>query len=451
MRKLNGPSSPQSEDLDAGLLSLRPRLIWQALKQERFGFVFLSLYLLFLYLKPWTAHPWLAYLHLERASIVIVIFGFFLNPQYKIERAALNWLIILFLIQCIVSSVLAYDASYSFSKLDIIVEYVVIYFLITGIVNSERRLFLFFLVYLLANFKMSEFGFFSWIHRGFSFAKWGITGAGWYRNSGELGMQMAMFFDFMLCFAIVLRTSWSKWTKRFVYFVATTAIACVLASSSRGAVVALAASLLFLVFLRDKKIKAIVGVAILSLVGYLFIPDRFIARFRTAGHDVTSDTRLDYWSKARIMMHHHPFFGVGYYNWIPYYSAHYFHDVIYWRPEMAHNTFLQLGAEQGYLGLALFTAMTVLSFIMNSQSARSAKHQGLDFLYSLALGLNVAGISMVVGSIFLTAYWLPSFWVQFAFTICLRNVVRRKSQATEPIRTKRQAPSSAYSYTRALR
>lgn len=445
MRKLNAPLPPQSDDLDAGLLSLRPRLIWQVFKQERFGFVFLSLYLLFLYLKPWTAHPWLAYLHLERVSIVVVIFGFFLNQEYKIERSALNWLMVLFLVQCIASAALAYDASYAFSRLDIIVEYVVIYFLITGIVNSERRLFLFFLVYLLANFKMSEFGFFSWVRRGFSFAKYGLTGAGWYRNSGELGMEMAMFFDFVLCFAIVFRNGLSKWTKRFVYFVATTAMACVLASSSRGAVVALAASLLFLVLLRDKKVKAVAGVTILSLIGYLFIPDRFIARFRTAGHDITSDARLDYWAKARILMHHHPFFGIGYYNWIPYY-AHHFHDAIHGRVEMAHNTFLQLGAEQGYVGLALFIIMTVLSFIMNSQSARIAKQQGFDFLYSLALGLNVAGISMVVGSIFLTAYWLPSFWIQFAFTVCLRNIVRGKIAATvvaarNPRESSRLAPT----------
>ena len=418
--------SPETGHLDAQLLALRPRVLWQAIRREHFGFGFLALYLIFLYLKPWEAHPWLAVIPLERLAILGVIVGFVLSAEYKVPRSSLNWMITLFFLQCIVSSALAYKPAYAFSEIDVIAEYFVIYFLVTGIVNSERRLFLFFLVYLLANFKMSEFGFFSWLRRGFHFASYGITGAGWYRNSGELGMEMAMFFDFVLCLTIVLRKYWSKWTRWLMYFVAFTAACCVIASSSRGAVLALAASMLFLVILRESKIKALAGTAALFLAGYLLIPDRFLLRFDTTGHDITSDTRLDYWAKCRLMMHQHPFFGVGYYNWIPYYRDHYFRPDIYWRVEMAHNTFLQLGAELGYVGLAIFMAMTITSFLINLRSAKLAKGSGLEFLYSLALGLNVAGVSMVVGSAFLTAYWLPTYWIQFALTVCLRNVVRRR-------------------------
>lgn len=427
----HGVQNPQDSELNAQLLSLRPSAVWQAFREERFGFIFLSLYLLLLYLKPWLAHPWLAVIPLERLTILAVIVGFFLNREYKVERSLLNGLLLVFFVQCIVSAAFAYNVSYAFANIDIIAEYVVIYFLIAGIVNSERRLYLFVLVYFLANFKMSEFGFFSWARRGFGFASWGITGAGWYRNSGELGMEMAMFFDFVLCFAIVLRKYWSKWTRRFVYFVALTAAACVIASSSRGAVVALTASLIFLILFRDKKAKALAGTALLFLIGYLSIPARFIERFNTAGHDITSDTRLDYWSKASLMMHQHPMLGVGYYNWIPYFHDHFFQPQLYWRVEMAHNTFLQLGAELGYIGLFLFVTMTAISFIINAKSARVARRHGFDFLYSFAVGMNVAGVSMLIASMFLTAYWLPTYWIQFALTICLRNVVRQKSEALQ--------------------
>lgn len=429
VRKHDNLPPPHNEGSDAQLLSLRPRALWHAFRQEHFGFAFLCLYLLSLYLKPWDAHHWLAVLHMERAAIVIVIIGFLLDRQYKIERSALNWLITLFLLQCLASAILAFNVSYAFSYMDIIAEYVVIYFLITGILNSEQRLFLFVLVYFLVNFKLSNFGFFSWLHRGFHFAKYGITGAGWYRNSGELGMEMAMFFDFVLCFALVLRKYWSKWTRRFIYFVALTAAACVIASSSRGAVIALAASLLFLFLMRKSRFKALAGTAALFLVGYLSIPDRFLARFDLIGTGPTSVTRLYYWGKATLMMNEHPMFGVGYYNWIPYFGAHYFDPQLMWRVEAAHNTFLQLGAELGYVGLLLFVAMIVLSFRMNFQSMRIAKNHGFDFLYSFALGMNVAGISLVVASTFLTAYWLPSYWIQFAFTVSLRNVVRHKVEA----------------------
>ncbi|WP_410969043.1 hypothetical protein, partial [Salmonella sp. SAL4444] len=78
-------------------------------------------------------------------------------------------------------------------------------------------LFLFLLFYFLANFKMSQFGFVSWASRGFGFASWGITGAGWFRNSGELGLEMSMFFAYTVCFIFFLREHWSRWVKVFFY------------------------------------------------------------------------------------------------------------------------------------------------------------------------------------------------------------------------------------------
>jgi putative inorganic carbon (hco3(-)) transporter len=451
LRKQDVQSAP-TEPPDAQLLSLRPGTVWQAFRQEHFGFAYLCLYLLLLYLKPWQAHRWLDIIPWERLTIVIVMIGFILGRQYKVPRNPLNWLLVLLLLHCIVSSALAYNPYYAFSKLDVIAVYVLVYFLVTGIVNSERRLLLFVLVYFLANFKMSEFGFLSWAHRGFHFASWGITGAGWYRNSGEDGMEMAMFFNYILCFAIVLRKYWSKWMKRFIYFVAMTAAGCVLASSSRGAVLALGAGLVYLILLSDKKAKSLIGTALLVVIAYLLIPDRFVHRFDTAGHDITSDTRLDYWAKARLMMNHHPFFGVGYYNWIPYYRDHYFHAQIYWRVEMAHNTFLQLGAEIGYIGLILFVALTVISFSMNIKSTRLAKSHGFDFLYSFGTGMNVAGVSMVVGSIFLTAFWLPSYWIYFAFSACLRNIILQRNAALQPVSASAINPGTpAVPYARAAR
>jgi len=77
--------------------------------------------------------------------------------------------------------------------------------------------------------------------------------------------------------------------------------------------------------------------------GVLRQPPQFLARFQTAGQDATSLSRIFYWSKAKEMMRTHPWFGVGYYNWIPYYKDHYFDPTLYWRVEEAHNTVLADG------------------------------------------------------------------------------------------------------------
>lgn len=411
------------------MLTLRPGPIWRAFRSEHFGFIAICVYLLFEYLKPEQSYPLFTILPFLRISLIAAIAGYFLDKQTKLVGSPFNWLLLLLLCHCILSAFAAYRSDYAFQKIDIIVIWVVIYFLITGIVNSERRLFLFLLVYFLANFKMSQFGFFSWVSRGFGFASWGISGAGWFRNSGELGLQMSMFFAYTVCFIYFLRSYWTGWVKWLMYFLPVSALACVIASSSRGAMIGSVAVLLYLSMFSKKRLQAWLASAMVLYVGYLMMPPEFLARFQNAGKDATSLSRMNYWAKAREMMEQHPFTGVGYYNWYPYYSDHYFDPTLYWRVEEAHNTYLQLGAELGYVGLGIFSVMVLLSFVINWRSAALCKGEGFEFLRSFALGMNAAGVGLVVGSVFLTAFFLPNYWIHFAFTACLSNIVRKKCQS----------------------
>jgi O-antigen ligase len=371
----------------------------------------------------------LAILPFLRISLIFAIAGYVVDKQTKLVNSPLNWLLLMLLFHCVVSAFNAYNSGYAFDKIDIITIWVVIYFLVTGIVNSERRLFLFLLVYFLANFKMSQFGFFSWVSRGFGFASWGITGAGWFRNSGELGLQMSMFFAYTICFVYFLRSYWTGWVKWLMYFLPLSAVSCVIASSSRGALIAVVAVLLYLSMFSKKRFRAWLGTAAVLFVGYLVMPAEFLARFQNAGKDPTSLSRMTYWEHAREMLNAHPFTGIGYYNWQPYYHDHYFDPTLYWRVEEAHNTFLQMGAELGYVGLILFVLMVLYSFVVNRRSARLCKEQGFQFLHCFAVGMNAAGVGMVVASLFLTAFFMPNYWMHFAFTVCLDNIVKKKMQA----------------------
>jgi hypothetical protein len=47
------------------------------------------------------------------------------------------------------------------------------------------------------------------------------------------------------------------------------------------------------------------------------------------------------------------------------------------------------------------------------------------------MGMNGAGIGLVFASMFLTAYFMPNYWIHFAFTAVLRNVIRKKIAAGE--------------------
>ena len=123
-------------------------------------FICICIYLFFEYTKPEQSYPGFDLLPFLRLSVLGALVGYFVDKQSKIGSSALNWLIVLFLLQCVVSAYYAYDPSYAFSHLNIVETWAVVFFLVSGIVNSERRLFLFLIVYLLCNPSgMSQFGF----------------------------------------------------------------------------------------------------------------------------------------------------------------------------------------------------------------------------------------------------------------------------------------------------
>jgi putative inorganic carbon (HCO3(-)) transporter len=423
-----GPSEDRA-NLTADHLALRPSVLWKSFRAEGAAFIAICIYLVLEYVKPEQAYPIFGILPFLRLSLIVAIIAAFTDPFARLRGGWLAALTVFFLLHCVVSASFAYDSSYSWDKFSIVGLWVLVFLLISAIVSTERRVFLFFVFFVIANFKMSQFGFFSWVKRGFGFASYGLTGSGWYHNSGEFGLQMSVFFAYLACLIRTLRDDWSKWTRRLMYFMALSAASCVIASNSRGAILSALAVILYLVLTSEKRFKAWFATAIFLCLGFFMMPDQFLARFHTAGQDATSLSRQFYWEKAKLMMHEHPWTGVGYYNWVPYFRDHYFDPSLYWRIEEAHNTYLQVGAELGYTGLILFSAMVIVSFIVNLRTARQARRHGFRFLYALSVGMNAACLGLVVGSMFLTAFFLPNYWIHFALTVCLATATRRKMEA----------------------
>lgn len=415
-------------DFSAGpdMLGLRIKVLWREFWTQHFSVICVSFYLFLEYVKPGEMYAVFDLLPFVKLSLLGAIGGFFVGKTNEYTRSPLNGLLLLYLFHCFVSGIYAYNSEFALSHINIIYTWVLIYFLITGIINTEKRLFLFVLVYFASNFKMSQFGFFSWAKRGFGFASWGVSGSGWFRNSGELGLEMAMFFAFTLVFAFFLKSYWRGWVKWIMYFVPFSAVCTVIASSSRGAIIGIVGAIFYLSFFSKKKIRAWIATALLLALAFLIMPPEFLARFQSAGQDATSLTRIYYWGKAREMMGHNPYLGVGYYNWFPYFRDHYFDANLYWRIEEAHNTYLQMGAELGYVGLGIFIALVLVSFWINFKVERTCQREGYTFLRAFAMGMNAAGVALVLGSIFLTAFFMPNYWIHFAFTAVLSNVVNRK-------------------------
>ena len=342
-----------------------------------------------------------------------------------------SWLMLLFTGAIIASSVLAYDPDTSFAALRTWLSWVVIFFLIANVVNDRQRLAFFVIVWLLCHSYMAQGGTRQFAMRGFHFAKWGVLGApGWFRNSGEFAIAMCMYTVVAWHFYLGARSKMSGWAKAAVLSMVAMGILCVIASSSRGAVVGLLASGAWLWAQSRRVVRTGLGLAVVLAIGWIILPAEQKARFESAGGDRTSLERKTYWENGLDIVRTHPVLGIGYENWMRYYAAYYRHSEISNKynihtVQVPHNIFLQCAAELGYTGLSVFLAL-IFSTLWINKRTRDIARAGPDppdmFLVHMAMALDEAMIGYLVAGFFVTVLYYPFFWVNLAMTVALSGV-----------------------------
>ena len=123
----------------------------------------------------------------------------------------------------------------------------------------------------------------------------------------------------------------------------------------------------------------------------------------------------------------HPFLGVGYENWVPYYSSNYAaKSGIVQRlnvrgervVEVSHNSFIEIMSQLGYTGLALFCSLLGAIWYVNGRTRRVLKHLGERgrFMKQMSLGLDAGVVGFAVAGFFMAVAFYPFLWFQLAMT-----------------------------------
>ena len=128
------------------------------------------------------------------------------------------------------------------------------------------------------------------------------------------------------------------------------------------------------------------------------------------GAEVSTRARVELAKAGLRMMEEHPVFGIG----LDRFKAVEFHYnpllmSIEPNPHIAHNTYVQLGAEGGIPTLALYLAILLVTLA----TCRSAqKLPGVpEGISALALSFQIGLIGIMVAEIFLTAQYIKEVWV----------------------------------------
>jgi putative inorganic carbon (hco3(-)) transporter len=409
------------------LFTLNPAALWAQFRKEHFAFWMICLYLLMEYVRPQSIYPALNFLPWEKVFLGFAALALPFDPRRCWVRDATNWWITLFLAVIIVASIFATYPSISWSHWFDFFSWYVIYFLIISIVTTRERYFIFLVIFLLANFKLSFFGAHTWMSRGFAFTNWGIAGPeGFFENSSDLSMEMLMFAPIAFELALFVKPHVRLVTYWFLMLGAVTGAMTVLAASSRGSQLGLAAQAAWVAIQHKLKLKIVVGIAVVAGIAYAVLPAAEKARFASAGTDETSIQRLNYWTAGLKMIENHPVLGVGYFNFpavYPEYSSYLWHG----RAQLPHNIFIQVGTDAGLIGLGIFLVLIYRNLKAASDIRRICKlnPEAPAFAASVAKGLTLATWGFVIAGQFNTVSYYPFLWINLAFTVSLANIVRR--------------------------
>lgn len=397
------------------------KAIWHGFRREHAAFVVACIYLIFEYNKPYLIYPALGQIPWGKTLLLLALFLTIIDNTARKPPAAAIWPLLLFSISVLLSMVFSFSPSVALEGWTHFFSWVFVVLLITSVVNSRQRLFLFVVVYFLANFKMAQHGFRSWALKGFGFSGWGVTGSpGWFQNSGEFSLEMVVFLPLVLAYIATFRNDWSRWNKVFFYLLAVMVIGSIIATGSRGGILGLGVIGLWGVVFSRKRLKTFIIVSISIVVVYFAMPVELKERFVSAGNDTTSLSRLAYWQHGLQAIADNPITGIGFRNWTVWVEANYpeIHGLIGGRKvEVIHNTYLEAATELGLLGAMSYLVIILQIYITNHRTAQIARIRNDRFLEATATGLNGSLFAYLLPSYFMSVLYYPYIWMLLALTV----------------------------------
>ncbi|TQV71755.1 hypothetical protein FKG94_19085 [Exilibacterium tricleocarpae] len=417
-----------STPLVSEFYAFKVKAMWSYFRREHFSFWMICGYLFFEFVRPQSLFPAIDILPWSQLLILGAFAGAILDKNVTWVNSTGNVLIILFLLVISIASLTATYPEWSQKHYSDFLNWFIIYFLIVTIVNKEQRFYLFFLVFLFASEKIAIGTTKIWAQRGFSFTSWGLSGpTGFFQNSGELAVLMLMLFPVSYYLWKTLKLRCNLFERGLLILFWVCPVMTVMGASSRGSQVALALQLLLMFRKSIFHFKYIFGFAIIATALWFLLPEEQKLRFSEAGEDKSSLQRLLYWEHGWTMMKDHPFFGVGFYNFIPYYQDYYSHDLLYAFAQLPHNIFIQVGTDAGFTGLFVF--LLIIFYCLHESRKLVLSKETTDVERALAAGLGLGVLGFLVAGQFVTITYYPYLWISFPMIVCLSNIVRKRTES----------------------
>lgn len=201
----------------------------------------------------------------------------------------------------------------------------------------------------------------------------------------------------------------------------------VMASYSRGSVVALAVMMSYLIMKSRKRSMLFAALLILLPLALAFMPDRWYSRQETIAEyeeDESLQGRFNAWWFAYHLANDRPLIGGGFgsFNRVLFFEyapdPQDFHD--------AHSIYFEVLGEHGYIGLLLFLGLAIAGMrLATSIIARTRERPDLKWAGDLAAMVKVAGIGYAANGVFLGLAYFDFYYALLAILVITRDLVDR--------------------------
>ena len=206
----------------------------------------------------------------------------------------------------------------------------------------------------------------------------------------------------------------------------------IIGTQSRGATLALTASLLYYFFFIIKnKIGGIVLILLLVCSVFIFAPENYFSRMGSIQHyqeDSSAMNRLKAWGSAVEMAIDNPFLGVGAGSFNSAYGRQYRTEEDPHRWISTHSIYFNVLGEYGFTGLVVFLFIIWTNLQNNRLSALTRKtslnDSLLDFQWPLFINMGIIGYA--TAGMFLTGVDYTHLYILTTLTLSTSNIIHRE-------------------------
>jgi putative inorganic carbon (hco3(-)) transporter len=209
---------------------------------------------------------------------------------------------------------------------------------------------------------------------------------------------------------------------------------------SRGGLVALGCALVAAMFVGGRWRGRAVAIGVTAALGAVL----FFAMFapKQASERITKvdggTGRTDIWNVGGRMVEAHPIRGVGAGNF-QVSAVHYVlkpgsirYDYFIDHPKVAHNTYLQVLAELGFVGLGLFLTLIVFAFTCIVKAARRFAESKDRDMELLTRGVLLALIGILAADFFISGQFSKQLWLLLGMCPALLAIASRTARTPKP-------------------